>query len=581
MSIRLTLPDQKLKQKFLSLQTRQDIADLLEISDYQLRYHLYISNPHQRYNDFQIPKRSGGTRQIKAPISPLKIIQRKLNQVLQAVYQTKNCNHGFVKNKNVLTNAKEHLRKRFVLNIDLENFFPSINFGRVRGMFMSRPYNLNPQVATILAQICCYENQLPQGAPTSPVISNMICAKLDDNLLKLARQHRCIYTRYADDITFSTYQSKFPEGLAKYNSSGQLEIGSDLANVIAQNGFTPNSNKIFLQTPARRQRVTGITVNKIANVNRKYLNQIRAMLHAWEKYGLKAAEDEFRKKYDQNGKYSAIRKASFPYIVKGKIEFLGMVRGKDSSVYLKYYNQLCRLAPQFAPKQPVAQPAIRLVKPCIITEGETDWKHLEISLKKLQKQGLFVNMELDFHKSLKQAGGASVKNICIQFANKHQDQITIFIFDNDDQTIIKDVSSSGENYKNWSNNVFSFVIPVPAHRSETPEVCIEMYYKDIEITREDEKGRRLFLSNEFQQRSGRHKMENNLNCTNLQKIKDSKKLCVIDDRVFDSNENNVALPKNDFAEYVLKQAVNFDNFDHTEFGKIFDIIHAIITENTY
>jgi RNA-directed DNA polymerase len=184
-SLKLKLPDTELCVKFFALQTRQDIADLLEVTDYQLRYHLYISSPQHRYKSFQIPKKSGGTRHITAPASSLEIIQRKLNQILQAVYRPKSCNHGFVRQKNILTNVREHVRRRFVLNIDLEGFFPSINFGRVRGIFMSPPYNLNPRVATALAQICCFRNELPQGAPTSPVVSNMICAKMDDQLSTL------------------------------------------------------------------------------------------------------------------------------------------------------------------------------------------------------------------------------------------------------------------------------------------------------------------------------------------------------------------------------------------------------------
>lgn len=182
MSIQLNQSGDELRKKFLGLQARQDVADLLEVDVKRLNYHLYIASPHQRYKSFDISKRSGAKRRIDAPISALKIIQRKLNQVLQYVYQTKQAVHGFINNKSIITNARTHLRKRFVLNVDLKDFFPSINFGRVRGLFMAHPYNLNAEVATILAQICCHNNQLPQGAPTSPTISNMICAKLDDQL---------------------------------------------------------------------------------------------------------------------------------------------------------------------------------------------------------------------------------------------------------------------------------------------------------------------------------------------------------------------------------------------------------------
>ena len=165
-------------------------------------YHIYLVQSEKRYKTFDIPKKSGGTRQISTPITALKIIQRKLNQVLQAVYQTKPSVHGFVSSKNVVTNAQNHVKKRYVLNIDLKDFFPSVNFGRVRGMFMATPYGLHPDVATVLAQICCYNNHLPQGAPTSPIITNMICAKMDGQLQRLAKECKATYTRYADDITF-------------------------------------------------------------------------------------------------------------------------------------------------------------------------------------------------------------------------------------------------------------------------------------------------------------------------------------------------------------------------------------------
>ena len=257
-SLKLTLPDAELSVRFFALQTRQDIADLLEVSDYQLRYHLYISNPQHRYKSFQIPKKSGGTRQITAPASSLKIIQRKLNQVLQAVYRPKSCNHGFVRQKNILTNAREHVGRRFVLNVALGDFFPSITFRRVRGMFKSPPYNLNPRVATILAQVCCFSDQLPQGAPTSPVVSNMICGKMDDQLRALARKYKCLPTRYADDMTFSTHQSRFPEALGKYNDGvGILELGNELVAVIQTNGFKVNQSKIRLQTRAVPRRLSG------------------------------------------------------------------------------------------------------------------------------------------------------------------------------------------------------------------------------------------------------------------------------------------------------------------------------------
>jgi RNA-directed DNA polymerase len=239
-SLTLSASGDELVKQFFALRTRQDVAELLEIDDSRLVYHLYIVSYSEKYTTFDIPKKSGGVRRISAPATALKIIQRKLNQVLQHAYESKAPVHGFVYGKNIVTNAQMHKGKRYVFNVDLKDFFPSINFGRVRGMFTAIPYNLNPDVATVLAQICCFDNQLPQGAPTSPIISNMICAKMDSQLRRLAQSHRCIYTRYADDITFSTSMRGFPDALASVNPAGQMEVGSELRRIIEENGFEIN-----------------------------------------------------------------------------------------------------------------------------------------------------------------------------------------------------------------------------------------------------------------------------------------------------------------------------------------------------
>jgi RNA-directed DNA polymerase len=179
--------------------------------------------------------------------------------------------------KNIVDNAQRHKKKRWVLNIDLDNFFPSINFGRVRGMFLKKPFYVPESVATLLAQICCYGNNLPQGAPTSPIISNMICAKMDSELQDLAWTCRCFYTRYADDITFSTTLPDFPVQIAKVHSLLDIELGKELKGIIESNGFNINPNKTRAFSYKQRQEVTGLTVNKRPNVRRKYIMQVRAI----------------------------------------------------------------------------------------------------------------------------------------------------------------------------------------------------------------------------------------------------------------------------------------------------------------
>lgn len=293
MSEDLSKPSHEIRDGFLKLQTRDDVAKLLGVTTKQLNFHLYVLPAEKKYKVFSVPKKSGGTRQISAPASPIKVIQRNLKDVLEVVYKPKPATHGFVSDRSIVTNARLHKKRRYVLNIDLDNYFPTIHFGRVRGMFMGNPYNLNNEVATILAQICCHEGVLPQGAPTSPIISNMICARLDAKLQQLAKEHLCTYSRYADDITFSTNRSRFPSALAHLSEIGQVEIGNELSLVIEENGFQINSKKTRLQVKQQRQEVTGLTVNKYPNVERRSVKQIRAILHAWKKYGVESTAKNY------------------------------------------------------------------------------------------------------------------------------------------------------------------------------------------------------------------------------------------------------------------------------------------------
>ena len=250
----------------------------------------------KRYTTFYISSASGKRRRIDSPTTNVKILQQKLNQVLRCVYIPKPSVHGFALGKSVRSNATAHTGKRWVFNIDLEDFFPSINFGRVRGMFMGIPYHLPQSVATVLAHICCFGGSLPQGAPTSPMISNMICAKMDSQLQQLAKVNHSTYTRYADDITFSTTARRFPADIGFVDGLDQLNPGDRLKQIVDSNGFKINSTKTRLRGRNRRQVVTGVTVNEFPNLPRKYTNQIRAMVHAWKRYGLPAAHEEWENK---------------------------------------------------------------------------------------------------------------------------------------------------------------------------------------------------------------------------------------------------------------------------------------------
>lgn len=193
MTYALASPPDELRERFLALRTPEEISDLLDVSYRDFNYWIYRTPAAKRYATFEIKKKSGTPRVINAPTRNIKILQQKLNQILQSVYRPKYCVHGFVPGRSVRTNAERHVGRRYVFNIDLKDFFPSINFGRVRGMFMGKPYGLPENVSTVLAHLCCHDGRIPQGAPTSPTVSNMLCAQMDSQLQRLAVTNRCVH----------------------------------------------------------------------------------------------------------------------------------------------------------------------------------------------------------------------------------------------------------------------------------------------------------------------------------------------------------------------------------------------------
>lgn len=324
---------------FGALQSLADVAALLDVSPQELGYILYRLPPDKRYRSFDIPKRTGGKRTICAPIGGLKRIQSRLNMVLQelyaATYGKRHHVHGFRTGHSIVTNAVLHVDKRYVLNVDLLDFFPSINFGRIRGMFMAVPFRTGEQAATTLAKICCHDNMLPQGAPTSPILSNFICARMDSELSRLTKCIGCVYSRYADDITISTNKHRFPAQIASCRlepdgSRGPVNLGHDFSDVIRCNGFETNPQKTRLLTQPYRREVTGLVVDEKVNVRRPVIRQVRAMLNAWEKYGYKKAQSEWRRKYRKSSSKTPTEHAQFRKTVRGQIEFIRMVRAINS-----------------------------------------------------------------------------------------------------------------------------------------------------------------------------------------------------------------------------------------------------------
>lgn len=325
--------------------TKRDVAAMLGVPLRTLTLVLYGRGPAAYYKTWSIKKRRfGGTREISAPRSTLWTIQSALHVILRDAYMPRPATQGFVTGRSVASNAHHHVRRRYVLTVDIEDFFPSIHLGRVRGLFRAHPFYCTPEVATVLAQLCCLDGRLPIGAPTSPVIANMICVRMDKELQNLAKDHGCYYTRYADDLTFSTNSHAFPPELATATGRGEVVLGEELVRVLANNWFSVNGTKSRLQTTYDRQVVTGVKVNERPNVDRRYVRRIRGMIHAWHKYGLEAAQQYMSQKYTKDRYPGAT--PDFLNVLRGRIEYLGMIRGQSDAMVRRFHDQYDNLIAQ-------------------------------------------------------------------------------------------------------------------------------------------------------------------------------------------------------------------------------------------
>lgn len=326
-------------------QSLDSFCSLIGVKQENLLRFLY-RNKTNHYISFPLKKKSGGDRLIKAPKKNLKILQRKLYTELDKFHAPKSSAHGFITSRSIKTNATPHVQKRYVFNIDLKDFFNSIHFGRVRNLFMAEPIRAPKNLATVLAQICCCEGRLPQGAPTSPLIANMIMRKLDSQLQALARENKCHYTRYADDLTFSFTCKKadLPTDLIDISESGTVQPGARLQSIIEKNGFLINPDKTRLKPYFQSQMVTGLIVNKFPNVPRDFIRRTRSMINALRRYGAVNAEAEYlrieEKKSNTLKPRQEIRAkdgdgSHFISVLGGRINYIQMIRGKSDHIYRK------------------------------------------------------------------------------------------------------------------------------------------------------------------------------------------------------------------------------------------------------
>jgi retron-type reverse transcriptase len=258
-----------------TIYTKEHLAARLGVSIRQLDWLAYAKD---RYRVFTIPKANGEARRVDEPVDKLKTVQRWILRRILAKIPTHRAAQGFRRGRSILTNARKHLLKQVVVRVDLKDFFPSISLHQARRVFIKAGYPYT--VANILANLSTREGVLPIGAPTSPALANQVCQKLDRRIWALSYRAQFFYTRYADDLVFSSYNRKFG-ALVPF-----------LKQVITEEGFEVNEKKVAIARRNGRQTVTGIVVNRRTNIERDRYKLIRAVVHNCRKNG---AASEFEK----------------------------------------------------------------------------------------------------------------------------------------------------------------------------------------------------------------------------------------------------------------------------------------------
>lgn len=357
---------QQIIERVHGLKTKMDLLNLLNAlkkedlgKDFHritLRQINYYCNPNKdpqnRYTDFEIPKKSGEPRKISAPKGSLKSILTYLNVIFQAMYEPTEAAMGFVPGRSIVDNAAAHVGKNYVFNTDLKDFFPSVHQARIWKMLQLKPFSLSAELASVIAGLCCMQDPngsvdkkghiigvLPQGSPCSPILTNIVCRNLDRRLLGLARRFNLKYTRYADDITFSSDYNVFQE---------DSEFMKEFTRIVANQRFEINHKKTRLQKSGQRQEVTGLVVNKKANIAREYYRDLRSLLYIWERFGHEQAYAKFCARYKASNTYKSKKNGmpNMPAVISGKLLYMKMVMGEDSSTYQKLRDRFVVLCPE-------------------------------------------------------------------------------------------------------------------------------------------------------------------------------------------------------------------------------------------
>lgn len=310
--------------QFCRLKTMDDVAQLFRIDKKELT--LQAFSP--LYYHFAVPKANGKMRHIEAPEASLKKTQRLLNEYLQDVYYLHQspAAYGYIpavmgetRPKNIRTHAQRHLGCAYMLNADFEDFFHQISITDVKNIFSRAPFHFDNYTAHTLSKICCYKDRLPMGAPTSPVLSNFYTLALDNELTLYANARDSVYTRFVDDLSFSS-QQPFDNNFF-----------SEVQEMAEKCGLMFNLGKTKYYGPHDDKVITGLVLRETVDIVDDFYQELEKDLYRLQ------AVNEVAFITGKGGNPPML--TTFKQEIMGKIAFIAQIEGKNSPEYLRYYDK--------------------------------------------------------------------------------------------------------------------------------------------------------------------------------------------------------------------------------------------------
>lgn len=291
---------------------------------------VYNKHTHITKQSIRIGKKR---RLIHVPSRDLKNVQKIFKHYLEQKYIPNICVHGYIKGKSFITNAEKHVNNKNIFKIDVKNFYESIDKELITNALLKSPFDLSNEIIDLICKSTCYQNNiskhvLMQGSSCSPIISNIVFSQLDSKIMEISALLNLNYTRYADDLTFSSNDSPIFNEKHKFNIFYKY-----IVDLLKTSNFKLSSSKTIKSNNNDRQLVTGLIVNIKKNVTKAYLNEIKMFLYYWEEYGYKKANNFYNKDYPK-------ATTELYYFLDGKIKLVRQVKGKDDKVVIKLFKRL-------------------------------------------------------------------------------------------------------------------------------------------------------------------------------------------------------------------------------------------------